>query len=150
MSIKGGTVSVAGAAVAMTLTSGVEAKGPTVKLTVTGPLLSKPIDITTPRAVSATVYGGEFIGAAATEPPKVLPRYTVSFHVQLPREQGLQVMYVVYYARDPVTGHGFVYLPARGEEWGRLNSSTISRDGQDGRWHHATQGWSDAIAASLP
>ena len=135
---------------AMTFTSAVEAKGPTVKLTVTGPLLSKPIDITTPRAVRATVYGGEFIGAAATEPPKVLPRYTVSFHVLLPREQGVRVMYVVYYARDSVTGQGFVYLPARGEEWGRLNSGTISRDGQDGRWHHATQWWSDAIAASLP
>ena len=135
---------------AMTLTSAVEAKGPTVKLTVTGPPLSNPIDITTPRAVSATVYGGEFIGAVATEPPTVLPRYTVSFHVQLPREQGVRVMYVVYYARDPLTGHGFVYLPARGEEWGRLNSSTISRDGQDGRWHHATQSWSDALAASLP
>src|SRR5687767_11371697 len=116
--------------VAIASMSEAEAKGPTVMLTVTGPLLSKPVDITSPRAVSATVYGGGCIAAAAAAPPTVPPRSTVSFPVRLPRDQGVRVMSVVYYARDPCTGRGFVYLPAGGEEGGRLHRAPIMRAGQ--------------------
>lgn len=126
------------------------AKGPTVRLTVAGPGLAAPVDIRTPEAIRPSVWGGEFIGQPAAEPPAVLRRYLVSFHVDLPRDQGVRVMYVVKYARDPFTGQGFVYLPGRQDTWGEVNRHTIGRDGQDGRWHRAERRWSDAVAAALP
>ena len=133
----------------MTMAGAMSAKGRTVKLTVAGSGLSHPIQITDPNAVAANVWGGDFIGTPAKEPDKALPRYVVSFYVEPPREK-VRMMYVVYYARDPQTGEGFIYLPGRGEEWYRLNVSTIFRDGEDGTWRHASPAWSKAIAAVLP
>lgn len=124
------------------------AKGSTVRLTVAGPGLSSPVQVTSPDAIAANVWDGNFIGQPATEPDKALPRYRVSFYVEPPRKP-VRMMYVVYYVRNPQTGQGFVYLPGRGEEY-RLNVSTILRDGQDGQWHEAADAWSKAIAHALP
>lgn len=116
--------------VTLTMAVTVDAKGPTVRLTIVGPGLSHPIEITDPAAIVQNVWGGEFIGRPATKPDRALPRYVVSFYVKPPREQ-VRMMYVVQYAWDPITGDGLVYLPGRGEEWYSLNVSTIFRDGQD-------------------
>jgi hypothetical protein len=64
--------------------------------------------------------------------------------------KGVQKKYVVYYARHPHTGEGFVYLPAPNEEWYGLNASTILRNGLEGNWLHAPERWSRAINARLP
>ena len=140
--------SLVGAAIAVCVVSSVSAKGQTRRLTVTGPTVQGPLEVTDPIAL-ASVWGGEFIGASASEPNPDWPRYVVSFHVQPPRTDAVKVMYVVHYARDPQSGEGFVYLPGPGQEWYRLNASTILRSG-DGRWHRAAVPWSRAINARLP
>jgi hypothetical protein len=121
----------------------------TVKLTISGPGLPQSIEVTDPFALAlASVFSGEFIGTPATEPDPSWPRYAVAFDVQtLDR---VKMAYVVSYSRSRWTGEGFIYLPGRGENWYRLNISTIIRDGQDGRWHHAPAAWSHAINAHLP
>jgi hypothetical protein len=144
------------------ITATLVAKGSTVRLTIAGPGLSSPLELTSPAAIAANVYGGNFIGNRATEPDKAFPRYTVSFYVELPGssiprmlyveppEEIGRMMYVVYYARNPRTGQGFVYLPGRDDGWYRFNIHTIGREEQDGKWHEATPAWSAAIAAALP
>jgi hypothetical protein len=131
----------------ITLSESLAAKGRTVRLTISGPGLSGPIETMEPKAL-ANVWVGSFIGGLAAEPDKTLPRYVVTFYVQPPREN-VRAMYVVYYVRDPRSREGFVYLPGRGEDGYSLNVRTILRDGQDGRWHNASAEWSDAIVAAL-
>jgi len=130
-----------------------DAKGPTVKLTVTGPALSQPLDITDSRVLmSSQVFAGAFLSGGSSAPDASLPRYRVSFHVELPKwmNAGVQVKYVVLYVKDSRTGRGFVYLPGRGEDGYWLNVGTIMRDGQDGRWHSAGSEWASALNAHLP
>jgi hypothetical protein len=95
------------------------------------------------------VCNGTFITAPATEPDAAWPRYTVSFDIQT--GDGVKAAaYVVYYCANRRTGDGFIYVPGQGGgDWYRRNISTILRDGQDGRWHHASEGLSAAISARL-
>ena len=141
-----------GFVVACSIVVAVAAKMPTVKLTIAGPNLAKPIELTDPKALlSGDVWEGNFIAAPAAEPDKALPRYAVSFYVAGSKEgEPAKIRYVVYYTRDPGSGDGYVYLPGPGEEWYRLNIGAILREGVDGKWHHASKNWSDAIAAALP
>jgi hypothetical protein len=127
------------------------AKGPTVKLTVTGASLTHPVDITSGKALDANIWAGDFLGAPASEPEASLPRYTVSFFAAPPRQPVavMAVMYVVQLALDTRSGEGFVYLPGEGDSDYRTNIHTILRDGQDGKWHRATPQWSGAIAQAL-
>ena len=129
------------------LADGLDAKGPTTRLVISGPGLSQPVETTDPKAL-ANVWGGSFIAEPAPEPDSALPRYLVTFYVQAPRETP-RAMYAVTYVRDPQSGRGFVYLPGRGEEGWAMNVRTILRDGQDGRWHRANREWSDALARAL-
>ena len=123
-------------------------KGPTVKLTVTGPGVDHPVEITDSRAL-ANVYSNDWFAAPAAGPSTKLPRYVVSFHVDLERGQGVRVMYAVRYVHDPATGEGFVYLPGRGDEMYKLNVTTIMREGVDGRWYRASKNWDVAIWSRL-
>jgi hypothetical protein len=129
------------------------AKSPTVKLTVTAPTLSHPLDITDSRVLmSSHVFAGAFLAGGSIAPDASLPRYKVAFHVELPKwmNAGVQVKYVVLYAKDSRTGRGFIYLPGRGEDGYRLNVGTIIRDGQDGTWHSAASEWAAALNTHLP
>jgi hypothetical protein len=121
----------------------------TTKLTVSGAGLQPSIEITDPPVLAlSNVYDGTFIAAPATEPDAAWPRYTVAFDIQT--LDGVKAAaYVVYYCPDRWTGDGFIYLPGQGGEWYRRNISTILRDGQDGRWHHASGAWSAAINGRL-
>jgi hypothetical protein len=142
------TVSLVVLAIAAGFAARVDAKGPTVRLTITGPGLLQPLDVTDPHAL-VHVWSTGFIGPITVEPAASLPRYLVSFHVQPPRSN-VKVMYAVRYVVDPQTRKGFVYLPGRGEEGYGLNVSTILREADDGRWHHAPAAWSRAISSRLP
>jgi hypothetical protein len=102
----------------------------------------------------SNVFGDTFLGRIANShsiDPN-WPRYVISFFVELPAwmRKGVQKKYVVYYARHPQTGEGFVYLPAPGEEWYGLNASTILRNGLEGNWLHASQQWGNALNTRLP
>src|SRR5262245_21944627 len=84
-----------------------EAKGPTVKLTPTGPGRARPVEITDPDLLQRShVWGDDFLGETMTAPPHVTaPRYTVTFDVQLPEwmRAGVKTMYTVSIARDART-----------------------------------------------
>ena len=133
---------------------GLDAKGPTVKLTITGPGLAAPVEIVEPAILDASnVFGGSFLGETLqAAPPVETPIYTVSFHVQSPEwmRRPVKAMYAVSVARDTRTGALWLYLPGRGEAGYALNVGTILRDGQDGHWHRPPLAWASAIGTYLP
>lgn len=133
---------------------GLEAKGTTVKLTLTGPGLANPIEIVEPAILSVSnVWEGRFIGDTLAAAPPVKPRiYTLAFDVRLPEwmRQGVKTMYTVSVARDAKSGALLLYLPGRGEPGYPRNIGTMLRDGQDGRWHRPSLAWATALAKYLP
>lgn len=141
--------SVAAVAILGCAVAGVSAKGPTVKLTVSGGSLQRPVDVSSQPAL-VHVWSDDFIGAPTGQPGAELPRYQVAFHVRPNGTREPRVMYVVTYVHDPVSGEAFIYLPGRGEEHYALNVSTILREGRDGRWHRAVPAWAQALNRSLP
>jgi len=134
-------------ALALSLVAIVAAKGPTVRLVISGASLAEPVEITDPKAL-VHVWSTDFIGERTTETAHSLPRYTVSFYVKPPRSE-VRMMYVVHYTVDPRTGDGFVHFPGRGEEWWQLNVSTIWREQHDGRWFKAAVTWNAAIRSRV-
>ena len=123
-------------------------KGPTIKLTITGPDLPHSITVTSPHAL-VHVWAEDFMAGPAREPDPAFPRYRVSFHAQLP-DASIKMAYVVYYVKGARTEEGFVYLPGRGEEGYALNVGTILRPGKkEGHWFHANDQWSRAIGSHL-
>jgi hypothetical protein len=123
----------------------------TVRLTIAGPGIVQPIEVTDQRLLAlSNVFSGAFIGDPATEPPDAsLPTYSITFDIQT--GTGVKrAAYLVYFARSRWTNDGFVYLPGRGDLRYRRNISTILRGEHDGRWHRAADAWSDALHARLP
>ncbi len=128
------------------------AKGETTKIVVTGPGLAQPLELTDKEVLAANVWAGEFVDWAkgkAVAPGANASRYLLQFHVRAPRMEP-RMMYVVRYAWDDSANRALVYLPGRGDEWYRLNVSTILRDGLDGHWFYATDRWSRAVRRALP
>jgi hypothetical protein len=68
----------------------------------------------------------------------------VSFYAKLPNER---LIYVVFWEYDPTNGQGYVYLPAKADDWYRLNVGTIFH-GVEGRWFLAWDTW-DNVARPL-
>jgi len=134
--------------------SALDAKGPTVKLTLSGPGLARPVEITDPGLLhGSNVWMGSFFGETDAAAPVVTsPVYTVAFDVQLPEwhRAGVKTMYTVSVARDARTGGLWLYLPGRGEPGYALNVRTILRDTQDGHWHRPSPAWASAIRKYLP
>jgi hypothetical protein len=131
------------------------AKGPTVRLVITGEGLTNPITVTHASVLAdSNVFGDAFFGRIANSHSidPTWPKYVVSFFVEMPAwmHKGVQKKYVVYYAKHPRTDEGFVYLPAHGEEWYGLNVSTILRNGLEGHWLHASKAWAKALNNHLP
>jgi hypothetical protein len=136
---------IAGLAIAMTSTMPLLAKGPTVRLAISGPGLAESLIVTDPVALKATVYGGEFMEqqqGPVPEPPRSLPRYKVQFYVAPPRSE-VRVMYEVDYVWDDAVGRALIYLPGS-----RLNQSTILRSGE-GKWFYAASGWGAALHTAI-
>ena len=133
---------------------GLEAKGPTVKLTLSGPGLAHAVEITDPGVLQqSNVWDGGFIGDTSPAAPKLRPGvYRLDFDVQLPewRRAGVKKMYTVSLARDAGPGGLWLYLPGRGDAGYTLNAGTILRDTKDGRWHRPPAAWAAALANYLP
>ncbi len=142
------------AIVLLVIAARVEAKGPTVKLTLMGPGLARAIEITDAGLLAqSNVWGGAFIGETVAAAPAVNgPLYTVAFDVLLPEwmRAGVQTRYTVSVARDARTGALWLYLPGRGEPGYALNVRTMLRDTQDGHWHRPPAAWAAALAKYLP
>ena len=103
------------------------------------------VEITAPEVLALShVYAGTFIGAPTAAPDSVFGRHTVVFDIQT--QHGVKHgAYSVQFVFDDSTGDAFVYLPGRGEPAYRSNTSTMIRDGQDGRWHRASVDWAGAL-----
>ncbi len=131
------------------------AKGPTLKITIKGANLASPVEITDERILEKfAVWAGAGVrihNASQTAgfivdwekglvaaPQATLPRYEISFHVMHQRPSN----YVVYYACDPATGRGYVYLPGKGEKFYESNTFLIFR-GIEGNWLSATRSWTE-------
>jgi hypothetical protein len=137
------------------------AKGPTLKITIEGAGLSSPIEITDesvlekfqvwagagnyvmdPHTRKVTPVTEGFIvdwkkgPVGDKQPMMALPQYKVSFHVIHDRPRS----YVVFYAIDPATGKGYVYLPGEGEPYWASNVFMIGRR-VEGNWLNATDAW---------
>jgi hypothetical protein len=131
-----------------------EAKGTTVKLTLSGPGLAAPIEIVAPAVLTGSnVWEGSFIGdKLGAAPPVKAPIYILTFDVQLPEwmRQGVKTMYTVSLARDAKSGELLLNLPGPGEAGYLRNVGTILRDGQDGHWHRPPLAWATAIDKYIP
>jgi hypothetical protein len=144
------------------------AKGPTVRIEISGPGLHEPVALTSPALLKQfAVWAGAGVminrveqtegfivdwSEAVPGPTAAGPRYTVSFYVKYanrPLEsQPEQLAYVVSYQPDVRAGRGYVYLPGRGDEHFALNTRTIHR-GREGQWFRATEAWDQAVMGLL-
>lgn len=90
------------------------AKGPTVRIVISGDGLASPIEVTDQRILdSSNVWMGNFLDAShgtVKEPPAGLPRYEVSFYVKL-GDNNVRKKYVAYYYPNPSAGQGYIYCP---------------------------------------
>ena len=124
------------------------AKGPTVKIMISGGGLTSAIEVTDARILHiSNVWGGQFLDRSrgtAKEPPRGLQRYEVSFYIKF-ADNDARKKYVVYYFPNPVAEQGYIYLPGKHETWFNLNVGTIWRQGQDGKWNYASPAWEDLI-----
>lgn len=124
------------------------------RITIKGPGLTAPIEITDPNILANfRVWTG--LGTSTNEPeglivnwaqgavadhPPGLERYEVSFYWQRITNEG--PAYVVFYEYTPSIEQGYVYLPGKSEEWYRRNVSTIFR-GVEGSWFRASRKWEE-------
>jgi hypothetical protein len=149
-------------ALAFVFVSPVSAKGPTVRISVQGPALGAPIEITDqPILAKFNVWAGlgvtvngerqltggfaDWARGAITQRPQGLERYEAFFYVRDKRDLG----YVITYEYDAVAKQGYIYLPGKKDEWYGLNVSSIFR-GVEGNWLAASKAWDEAIAPLLP
>jgi hypothetical protein len=128
------------------------AKGPVVKLVVTGPDLRAPIEITDPDAIDVQVYGATFVdrqsGPIKDVPATPIPSYRVQFYVALAPDDDVQMKYVVYYAWDSAKGSARVYFPGRHDPWWRHNVFTVALP-LEGEWYHTTDRWGQAVQKAI-
>lgn len=128
------------------------AKGPTLKVTISGADLLRPIKITDRRRLANfQIWTGPgtsprndetFVAnwsTTVTSPGASLKRYRVSFFTDHSKDG---VGYVIVYAYDPASRKGYVYLPGRGEADYARNTFSIYR-GVEGNWFLARKAWDD-------
>jgi len=131
------------------LTTPAMAKGPVDKITVEGPGLASPIEITDSGILDRfDPWGGQFIGTGgplAGPPPNIKEPYLVRFYLE--NQQGDQTLrYVFYYYFNSTGTTGYIYLPGPGEPYYQTNVGTIIRETSDGQWHKAIPGWDEIMA----
>jgi hypothetical protein len=127
------------------------AKGETVCIVIRGADLPAPIEIRDPKVIAGFhVWSGP--GTSSNEPhglsidwsrgaaqvPRGLPIYEVSFVTTRTNPS----TYIVHYAFDPATGHGYVYVPGKDDPEYRDNTFLIYR-GIEGNWFHAWRPWEE-------
>jgi hypothetical protein len=128
-----------------------DAKGPVVKLVVSGPDLAQPVEVTDPEAIDVIVYGATFIdrdrGPQNRSSSSPVDPYQVQFYVDLP-EQGVKMMYVVYFVWDSSARRGLVYFPGPSDAWFRRNVGTVALP-TAGQWFYATEVWGRAVQRAI-
>jgi hypothetical protein len=124
------------------------AKAPTVKIIISDGGLTRAIEVMDQRILDiSNVWSGQFLDRSrgtATESPRGLQRYEVSFYVKI-SDNDVRKMYVLYYYPNASTQPSYIYLPGKGETWYSLNVGTILRYEQDGKWNYVSPAWDDFI-----
>ncbi len=139
------------------------AKGPVDKITVAGPGLAAPVEVTGPGHNGFDPWTRDFIHwsrGLANPPPSVGEAYKVSFFLKqhdrsycLNRDGNYCLRYVVQYLPDPSGGAGYLYIPGPGEPHYRINIGTIgsgsNRWDPQGKWQYATARWDASMRRAI-
>jgi hypothetical protein len=124
----------------------VEAKPPTVKITIEGGDLFWPLEITDRQILDRNnIWLGRFLDGSrdtVTHAPHGIGRYEVSFFTD--ESYGLRKAFVLFYRPGRSGGQGYVYLPGPGDAWRVINAFSIVT-GRDGRWSYASPEWEARI-----
>lgn len=137
------------------------AKARTVRIDVTSAAFAAPLQITDAEVLyrfrvwngpgvhingrPAAAQPGAFIDwrqGAVSDRPEGLDRYEVSFYVE--GKDAPRLAYVVTYAYDPSSEHGYFFLPGPADANYRLNTSSIYH-GVEGNWFYASSAWEKLI-----
>jgi hypothetical protein len=162
---------VLGSILTLLLATSLAAKGVTTTITVTDVSRGTSIRITDPsvlerfnvwagRGTFMTVAGQttegtegfiiDWLAGVVGPPPTDLPHYEVEFFVRYPNSATEQLAYIVFYACEPSSGQGFVYLPGKSDEPYRLNLKAIHRGNNlEGHWFRASAAWQDAAGRCI-
>lgn len=119
------------------------AKGPADRISISGPGLIVPIEITDPEILEPfSPWSDAFFDkqrGVLTESPKTGSLYQVLIFFESQ----------VFYAFNYIPGSpGIIYLPGEGDEWYETNVGTIIR-GLEGQWLYASREWDDLIVGLL-
>ena len=125
------------------------AKGAIEKIVISGGGLGHEIEIRGGSLRGFDPWSGGFFdrGAGPVEAPRDQgSAYEVMFFMSWPARHsngdrgGLQMIYNVRYCPGRDGGPGYIYLPGTGDKYS-VNSGTIIREGDDGKWHRASAAW---------
>lgn len=142
------------------------AKGETTSITLSES--GKTVATLNAAAIKEFSFGpgpGNFVGAGApgwqpkswivenwespvAEPAAQLTRLQATFQLTMRDESTRN--YVVFFAFDPATKQGYVYLPGKGESYYDSNVSLMLRgDKYDGHWFLASTEWTNKARAAM-
>ena len=115
-----------------------------------------PVEIRQPELLSqCDPWSGQFADwkrGVTSAPVNLTNAYQVFFLMKWPGRSSnydrgqLRMIYEFSYVPGTDVDPGYVYLPARGEEFHEINISTIIRDGLDGHWIHASRSWAELFS----
>ena len=126
------------------------AKGSTDKITVSGPGLTTPIEITDPQILQQfNPWGDNFFDLkkgllAISMPPEINRLYQITFYLKQP-DGTFSIQYAFQYAPSQP---GYIYLPGKNDELFKLNTLNV-RDAFDGHWIYASQDWDRLMQRQL-
>ena len=133
------------------------AKGSPDLIVITGGGLAQPIEITERETLKGfDPWMGQFINwarAPVAEPSDPSRSYEVFFFMKWPGRHSnddrgdLKMIYSVRYCPGRDGGPGLIYLPGEIDRDDRysVNTRTILREGDDGKWHQASAAWDSVM-----
>jgi len=127
-----------------------DAKSPADKISISGPGLARPIEITDQQILQQfSPWDNKFYDlqkGALTVAPRTDRIYEVLMYTKENNNQP-QVRYAFQY----VPGQpGYIYLPGKGDTWYEVDIGTIIRGSMiEGHWFYASHGWGDLMGHLL-
>lgn len=129
------------------------AKGRIERIVITGPGLDKPVEVSDPAILQKlNPWFGKFSGDKGQAPaPKADDStYEVLFYMRWPQRHSefdlgeLKLIYHVTYHPGADAETGRIYFPGSNDKY-HVNAGTILRDGIDGTWQWASDGWEETM-----
>ena len=117
------------------------AKGTVEMISVSGPGLNEPVEITDRNSLEPFLpWSRDFIDwgrGIISDPAPGLRNYEVQFYL----DRGESPIYVVEYSPEPHGGPGYVYIPPSDLNLGTILTGDSDYWDPNGKWHHATREW---------